>query len=104
MLTGSGGSTRLRSGDVVVLRRRTDGSAEIIVEKMHTKEKMLIGIPLNPDSLDAADWDLLPGIGPALAARIVDDRHKNGAFGSLDGVRRVPGVGVGKINIIRGYF
>ncbi|MCM0082333.1 helix-hairpin-helix domain-containing protein [Geomonas sp. Red32] len=81
-----------------------DGSAEITVEKMHTKEKMLIGVPLNPDSLDATDWDLLPGIGPALAGRIADDRHKNGAFGSLDGVLRVPGVGIGKINIIRAYF
>lgn len=35
----------------------------------------------------------LPGIGPALARRIVADRQNRGAFGGLVGLDRVPGVG-----------
>jgi competence ComEA-like helix-hairpin-helix protein len=35
----------------------------------------------------------LPRIGPALAARIVQDREANGSFGSLDALDRVPGIG-----------
>ncbi|HJV36381.1 ComEA family DNA-binding protein [Geomonas sp.] len=43
-------------------------------------------------------------MGPVLAARIVADRQKNGAFGSLEGVQRVPGVGPGKLASLRRYF
>src|SRR3970282_1179927 len=41
----------------------------------------------------AAELTRLPRVGPALAARIVADREARGPFGSLDGMRRVPGVG-----------
>ena len=49
--------------------------------------------PIDADVADAASLDGLPGIGPALAARIVDDRAANGPFGSLDGLQRVRGIG-----------
>jgi competence protein ComEA len=35
----------------------------------------------------------LPGVGPALAARIVADREANGPFASTDDLTRVPGIG-----------
>jgi competence protein ComEA len=37
----------------------------------------------------------IPGIGPSLAARIVADRSRRGAFGSLQNLQRVKGVGPG---------
>ena len=46
--------------------------------------------------LDVADADtlaLLPGIGPALAGRIVEDRNRLGAFGGIAGLQRVRGIG-----------
>ena len=36
----------------------------------------------------------LPGIGPALAQRIVEHRDREGTFASVDDLRRVPGIGV----------
>jgi len=65
---------------------------------------MVLGVALDPDRLEAPEWAALPGIGPVLAERIVVDRHNNGAFGSLDGVLRVPGIGQGKLKAIRRYF
>jgi competence protein ComEA len=35
----------------------------------------------------------LPGIGPALAQRIIRDRERHGAFGSLTALTRVGGIG-----------
>jgi competence protein ComEA len=35
----------------------------------------------------------LPGIGPALARRIVQDRDRAGAFGSITALTRVAGIG-----------
>jgi DNA uptake protein ComE-like DNA-binding protein len=49
--------------------------------------------PIDLDRADSASLDLLPGIGPALASRIVADREANGAFGSLEQLQRVKGVG-----------
>lgn len=50
-------------------------------------------IRLDLDRATAAELDGLPGIGPALAARIVADRSARGPFGSLAGLQRVRGVG-----------
>lgn len=51
--------------------------------------------PVDADQADSAALERLPGIGPALAARIVADRQERGAFGSLVGLQRVRGIGPG---------
>jgi competence protein ComEA len=40
-----------------------------------------------------AEWDELPGIGPAKARAIVEDRERNGPFRSVDDLARVKGIG-----------
>ncbi|MEM9825466.1 MAG: helix-hairpin-helix domain-containing protein [Planctomycetota bacterium] len=50
-----------------------------------------------------ADFELLPGIGPKLAARIVDDRNRHGPFLSLEDLSRVPGIGDKTIRTIAAY-
>jgi competence protein ComEA len=94
----------LASGDLLTLQLREGKVRELSLTAMEVKERMLLGIPLDPDLLDAAEWAELPGIGPVLSERIVADRHKNGAFGSLEGVLRVPGVGPRKLEGISSYF
>ena len=42
---------------------------------------------------DAGELDRLPGIGPVLAARIVEHRRRHGPFRSVDELRAVRGVG-----------
>ncbi len=49
--------------------------------------------PLDVNAADAEALEALPGIGPALAARIVADRERRGPFGSLAALSRVPGIG-----------
>ena len=49
--------------------------------------------PVDVDLAGVAELDRLPGIGPALAARIVADREAKGPFGSLEQLQRVKGVG-----------
>jgi len=50
-------------------------------------------IIVNVESATAAEIEALPGIGPSLARRIVEDRRNHGPFGSLEGLQRVRGVG-----------
>lgn len=39
-------------------------------------QRMSLGIALHPDTMQVRDWQALPGIGPRLAARIVQNRQK----------------------------
>ena len=51
------------------------------------------GERVDVDVVGADELTRLPRIGPALAARIVQDRRVRGAFGSLEGLSRVSGIG-----------
>ena len=53
------------------------------------------------DFASVAAIESLPRIGPALAARIVANRDSFGAFGSLDGLQRVKGVGAAMAKALR---
>jgi len=57
--------------------------------------------PLDVNLASAAELERLPGVGPALAARIVDVRAREGPFGSVDDLRRVRGVGVATLERLR---
>src|SRR2546423_12502670 len=62
--------------------------------------------PLGPDEqidLDVApvaEVARLPRVGPRLAKTIIADREANGAFGSLAGLDRVPGIGPGLLKVL----
>jgi competence protein ComEA len=49
--------------------------------------------PVDVDRADVAALEALPGVGPALARRIVADRTAGGPFGSVAGLSRVAGIG-----------
>lgn len=48
---------------------------------------------VNLNSATVADLDTLPGVGPVMAARILDWRAAHGRFTSVDQLREVSGVG-----------
>lgn len=58
--------------------------------------------PVDADRADSAALEALPGIGPALAARIVADREARGPFGSVAGLERVAGIGPGMTRRLAG--
>jgi DNA uptake protein ComE-like DNA-binding protein len=53
------------------------------------------------DRAGVAELALLPEIGPGLAARIVAERDAHGAFGSIDALDRVDGIGPARIEALR---
>ena len=49
------------------------------------------------------EWSQLPGIGPVLSQRIVEERERNGPFRNVDDLHRVKGIGPKKIDAVRPF-
>jgi len=53
--------------------------------------------PIDVNRASASELETLPGVGPATAGAIVDERDRNGPFSSLEDLERVPGIGPAKL-------
>jgi len=53
------------------------------------------------NTADAATLQLLPGIGPATARKILNDRRQRGPFRSVDALQRIPGIGAKTVKALR---
>jgi competence protein ComEA len=59
------------------------------------------GGQVNINTADSAALDSLPGIGPALAQRIIDYRQEHGPFARLEDIMEVSGIGPGTFEKLR---
>lgn len=68
------------------------------------ERELLPGEKLNINSADEAELTLLPGIGDALAAAIVEYRQENGDFAAVEDIMNVSGIGEKRFENIRDYI
>lgn len=81
-----GGATPSLSGGTISLRM--PGS--------QNGQKQLGATSVNINTANPEQLDGLPGIGPALAQRIIEYRDTNGPFMSIQDLQKVPGIGAKK--------
>src|SRR5699024_9055720 len=79
-------------------RTLPDGPADAAAEPSDSAD----GAPIDLNTADAAELEELPGVGPAIAQRILEHREKNGPFTSVDGLLEVSGIGPATLEEIRG--
>jgi competence protein ComEA len=56
---------------------------------------------ININLATQADLEMLPGIGPTMAANIIAYREANGPFTAIEAIMDVPGIGDGKFGAIK---
>ena len=83
---GYGASTTKKSGSIRAGAEKNNSAVQIV----------------RINSAGVSELQQLPGIGPALAQRIVETR-KGGRFTSADDLLRVPGIGKAKLAKLRDY-
>ena len=92
-------SAELTDGQVI---RVASAQAESDVAEETAKQKRdVMSGPVNINTATVAELDRLPGIGPALAERIVAYRTVNGRFATVADIQRVKGIGKKKYEKIK---
>jgi competence protein ComEA len=56
-------------------------------------ERLLMGLPIDPNRVGARELAFLPGLSVALAEEVVLERQQRGAFRAVDDLLRVRGIG-----------
>jgi len=100
---GSGGDP-LKSGADIRVEFKGDGSATIITGSMPTAQRLVLGIPLDINAMNEADFDRVPGIGPVLAGRIVTYRQNNGGLMAVRELCLIEGIGKKKYLRLSKFF
>jgi comEA protein len=59
---------------------------------------------ININLANVREFDNLPGVGPALAERIVENRERYGSFRGVEDITRVKGIGDKKMAKIREFL
>lgn len=89
-----------RASRPVKKRSTRKGNAAARPARGATKHLPEAPLLVDVDVATAGELELLPRVGPALAARIVADRDSLGAFGSLEEFGRVRGVGPAMLRLL----
>jgi competence protein ComEA len=70
------------------------GAATVAAQQLPTEAtKTSVQAAVNLNTATAAQLETLPGIGPALAARIIEHRQKNGPFKKIEELMNIKGIG-----------
>jgi competence protein ComEA len=60
--------------------------------------------PVDINTASSAELEAVPGIGKSLAQRILTFREKNGAYGTIDDLLKVQGIGEKSLEKLRPYL
>jgi len=71
---------------------------------MSGAQLVTLGLPIDLNRATAEDLDAIPGLGPALAQRIIDYRQAHGPFKQVEDVRAVAGIAPQNLPKLKPYL
>jgi len=105
LLAGRRDGTAVRPENAGRERGRRAPAAAVVVEpESAVPPGVRQGARVRINAATAEDLELLPGIGPALARRIVDERNRGGPYRGIEDLRRVKGIGPKSLDRLRDWI
>ena len=71
---------------------------------MSGAQLLTLGLPMDLNRATAEDLEAIPGIGPALAQRIIEYRQAHGPFKKVEDLREVSGIGPPNLQKLKPYL
>ncbi|MDP3028126.1 MAG: helix-hairpin-helix domain-containing protein [Deltaproteobacteria bacterium] len=96
-------SQKVPTGTKLLFTPKPDGTNEVKIVPMTNPERLLLGIPMPLNTATEQNLELIPGIGPSLAQRIISFREENGPFKDIANLAYVTGIGGKKLKEIAPY-
>ncbi|MBW1918143.1 MAG: helix-hairpin-helix domain-containing protein [Deltaproteobacteria bacterium] len=93
-------SQPLASGSRIMVAK--DGSYTL--DRMSGAKLLVLGLAIDLNNANARDLEAIPGIGPVLAARIIQYRETNGPFNQIEELSKVNGIGPKNLEEIRPHL
>lgn len=90
--------------DLQVVCSDSGRPAAVISKSMDAPERLVLNIPVELNRATAADLEVIPGIGPVMAQRIVQYRQKYGDFGRVEELLLIDGIGEKKLQQFRRHL
>jgi len=96
-------SQKVPTGTKLLVTPKPDGTNEVKIVPMTNAERLLLGVPMPLNTATEQNLELIPGIGPSLAQRIISFREENGPFKDIANLAYVTGIGGKKLKEIAPY-
>lgn len=96
-------SQKVPTGTKLLITSKPDGRNEVDIIPMTNAERLLLGIPMPLNTATEQNLELIPGIGPKLAQRIISFRKEKGPFKDIAGLADITGIGEKKLKEIAPY-
>jgi competence protein ComEA len=92
------------TGMRVELQASNAACADLIITPISFSQRVVLGIPIALSQARVDDLAMIPGMGQALAHRIVEFRESHGPFKTWNDLMGVNGIGPAKIKSFRPYL
>ncbi|OGP86698.1 MAG: hypothetical protein A2156_04325 [Deltaproteobacteria bacterium RBG_16_48_10] len=94
----------LERGTLVAVVKKNPDEIKVKLGGMEAKKLLVFSIPLDLNQATEEDLSLVPGIGESLAKEIITYRERRKAFGSIDELKEVKGIGGKKYRSLKPFL